>query len=413
MRSTLSLSLVAVSLLAASLACSPLDLGISATVPPPSSPTATPFPPAIPLPPTDMPPTAAPEPSGLLPAPLYFISASDSQIWRVERDGVTATRVTAENAPVTYFDVSPASGDLVYVSNNDLLRSDPFGGSRVLLVDGMDLPAGNFDLRINNEISHPRWSPDGSQISYGHNGVNIIPAGDGQPQTLLQSDPVPDMGAGRPQTLPRFFLEGIWSPVGSQLLINYAHWPEGGGYAFYSPGSGALTEIAAPGIACCNPTWAADGQAVYFSNDSMGLLEPGLWRVNAATGQSEALITLPADGSLDHISLAAGAAQLSSGHLHYFYAESGLDPATGSIPWPSQLSMVRADADGVTNRTQLRPDVYGVGESLWAADGSGAVIWSISSDPNSYGHGPVLWLDAANNPAVQLAPGGSQFRWGK
>src|SRR5688572_24226039 len=46
------------------------------------------------LAPTETAPAAtptSPAEAAALPAPLYFISSSDSQLWRVERDGITLT----------------------------------------------------------------------------------------------------------------------------------------------------------------------------------------------------------------------------------------------------------------------------------------------------------------------------------
>jgi Tol biopolymer transport system component len=332
----------------------------------------------------------------------------------MEPNGAITARITNEAAPITYFDVSPVDGSLAYVSNNQLIVSDAQGQNPRTLVFGDPLDPNNFDQRINQEISHPHWSPDGTHISYGLNGINIISLTEADVQTVLQSDPVPDLANGRPQTAPRFFFDALWSPDGRYLLINFSYWPEGGGYAIKDLVDGTIVEINFPsGITCCNPHWTADSQAVYFSNDSLGLVHPGLWRAEASTGNVAVLVETSFDSGGTTFPQFASAAQLIDGQLYYFYADGQLDPNSGSLPWPSQLSLARADPDGVTDRVQLRADTYGVGESLWSPDARGVVIWQVTDDPNGYGHGPLAWLDTANNPAVDLHADGSQLHWGK
>ncbi len=68
------------------------------------------------------------EPECILPEAVYFIG-TDSQLWRLEVDGLTTSPVAAD---VNDFDVSPYDGRLVYVS-------------------------GNFEEWVTNAITFPRW----------------------------------------------------------------------------------------------------------------------------------------------------------------------------------------------------------------------------------------------------------------
>ncbi|MFQ5340361.1 MAG: hypothetical protein ACE5F6_02315 [Anaerolineae bacterium] len=77
-------------------------------------------------------------PAARLPAPLYFLAGG--QIHRLERDGVTLTQITDEPEPVIDFDVSLANGMVVYVSGNNLIRADAYGGDPVVLVAGPTQP---------------------------------------------------------------------------------------------------------------------------------------------------------------------------------------------------------------------------------------------------------------------------------
>ena len=63
---------------------------------------------------------------GLLPGSLYFLDGlyEDSQLWRLDADGVTLTRLTAEPGGITAFSVSPKDGSLAYVSGDCLYLAD-------------------------------------------------------------------------------------------------------------------------------------------------------------------------------------------------------------------------------------------------------------------------------------------------
>jgi Tol biopolymer transport system component len=401
-----SLSLLIVLMLAAA-ACGPAG-GAQVT------PTSAPVQPAST--PTGQAPSPTEVPAGVLPAPLYFISAEGQQIWRIERDGQTASQITNEPAEVRYFDVSPTDGAIVYVSSNDLLRIDAAGGGRAVLVDGIDLPPEEFTLRLNNEITHPRWSPDGAQISYGLNGVNIIPAGGGEPRVVIASDLSPELTGEQNHPQATFYFDGLWSPDGAHLLIQFGFWQEGGGYLIKSLADGASVDInSEEGITCCNPAWTPDSQAIYFSNDSVGMFLPGLSRVSL-DGTVEALITAPDGFASTTFPLVSYARPLNDGRLYTFYGEGQVDPNNGMPPWPPMLVMTRSDPDGVTNRTSLRPEPVYPTEVLWSADASGAAIMTYTHDVTDQSgliHGPLSWLDTAGSPAVALPADGFQLHWGQ
>jgi hypothetical protein len=289
------------------------------------------------------------------------------------------------------------------------------GGDRTVLVDGIDLPPEEYALRPNNEITHPRWSPDGSQISYGLNGVNILPAGGGTPQVIVQSDLSPELTGEQNHPQAIFYFDGLWSPDGSRLLIQLGYWPEGSGYLIKTLADGASVDINfAEGITCCNPAWTSDSQAIYFSNDSVGLVVPGLWRVSLH-GTIQPLLIAEDGFTSTSFPLVSYARQLNDGKLYYFFKEEPVDPNSGMPAWPPLLPMIRSDPDGVSNRTQLRPEPVYATEAIWAADGSGATVMTYTHDPNDITgliHGPLSWLDTASGPAVPLPADGYQLHWG-
>ncbi len=134
--------------------------------------------------PTTRPPTDTPVPTPqptrvviqeILPAALYFLQ--DGQIQRLESDGVTLTQMTQEQEPVTDFDVSPVDARLIYVAGNSLIEANPQYGTHFVKVVGAPVE-DQPDAYVSQRISAPHFSPDGSQVAFGLNGINLIPAGE-------------------------------------------------------------------------------------------------------------------------------------------------------------------------------------------------------------------------------------------
>ena len=73
--------------------------------------------------PTNTPvPTVPESPAELLPRSLYYVGWDSNsgliQVFRMERDGKTVTRITNEENQRGEYDVSPVDGSLAYVSYN-------------------------------------------------------------------------------------------------------------------------------------------------------------------------------------------------------------------------------------------------------------------------------------------------------
>lgn len=372
------------------------------TEPPP---TATAPPPTE----TSPPPTATPVP--VLPAPLLFLSdrSGSNQIWRLADDSVTLTQLTNEAAPVIDFDVSPVDGRLAYVSGNDLLIVNADGAERMVFVNGPDLPpAPDSSSQISSSIGQPHWSPDGTQIAFGLNGVNLLGLSGGTPTVLIASDSVPQPPDFEPQGA-RFYWPSQWSPDGSRLLVNFAYFPEGGGVGVINSSGGNLTDIVSPeGIVCCNESWSIDGTAIYYANDSVGLISAGLWRADATSGESVTLF----EGVVDDVfTLVSHARQASDSRLYYFLTRTNGFP-TGY----ASLTMYSAGVDGISNQIQLRGDAYAIGEALWAPDGRGAVIVDVTAGVNSAPisfAGPLLYLKSDGGLPIDLTDDGHNLHWGK
>jgi hypothetical protein len=150
---------------------------------------------------------------------------------------------------------------------------------------------------------------------------------------------------------------------------------------------------------------------VYFASPYLGMIAPGLWRADAATGAGVTLIAGTSEGFNPPFSLVSFPQQLNDGWLYFFFAS--VDSfAEGDPP----LTMHRAAPDGVTDRVALRSDSYVIGEVLWADDASGAVIMDTTNvDQYMYPPiGPLVWLPADGSEQNRLgAVDGRVLRWGQ
>jgi hypothetical protein len=389
-------------------ACGGLGTGASAT--PPTVATATP---ATVQPAATTPAPTATATPGVLPAPLYYLNSADSQIWRIERDGVTKTQITRESTPVTGFDVSRADGALAYVVDNDLVRADANGQSRTVLAEAEPFDP-NAEGGINRALTNPLWSPDGAWIAYGLNGVNMIPAAGGAPSILKQSSPYPDLNTNPSReslTSTRFYRPIAWSPDGSRVLAWAAMFMEGSEYVVIPVDGSPLVTL--QGQSCCQAVWSADGASIYVAQDSLGMFQPGLWRVGASTGEATPLVAAPEGEIPAELALIGFVWQAGDGQLYNF---RGVQPTNvDTVGMPQLLIMTRSAADGVTGAVPLRADGHIIREALWAEDASGAVIVDATTQPaGQYSPaGPLLWLRADGRPAIDLTAQGSVLRWGK
>jgi hypothetical protein len=102
---------------------------------------------------------------------------------------------------------------------------------------------------------------------------------------------------------------------------------------------------------------------------------------------------------------------MTDGSLLYFYGElTGPTCVTG---WPrsTPLSMTVGVGERWDFRMQLRTDSYLVGEALWAADGSLAIIRDQTQAAEGR-YGPLLILYADGRPSVALSVNGRSLHWG-
>lgn len=388
----------------------PNDLGtavaatLTALVPGPvdGSPTAT-LPPdsTAPAPTTDGGSTTA------LPASLYYLgldSGGVQQVFRMEADGTTQHPVTSESVNVTDYDVSLVDGSVAYVANNQLLYINADGSERRVLVDGGTVDPNNPFI---SRISSPAFALDGLTVAYGYKGLQIYSFSADESELVIENQ-VDDVGGGL--FVPRELYEPErYSPDGTKLLINLGYY-EGGSSAVYDPGTNALVRLeGGEGAFIWGDAneWSADSASFYSASSVAGMFSPGLWKVDAATGEVTTLIPgTTGDGNFN----AAKEAYLApDGQLYFFFATVASPEGVFNR---APLKLVRSQPDGVTGRTTLSEENFELlNEALWAPDAS-LVVVAMASAPEiaQGGQAKTVYLDG--RPSVSLVPFAQGMKWG-
>lgn len=346
-------------------------------------------------------PTSNPNP---LPHSLYFLNNDKNglvQVFRLGRDGQTLVQITYEPALVDTFDISPKDGSVVYVSNNQLLWVDSNGAGRRVLVDGGPVDDSH---RLTNTVGTPVWSPDGTTIAFSYDGLDFYTLSTGAVNKVLENKI--DTSAGFP-VVGELYSPSRYSPDGSILLINIG-FNEGGTFGIYHPSDNTLLRFKRPegGIVCCNVDWVPDGSGLYASSSTIGMIESGLWYINAADGNVTTLLPGSAPDGTYNFAMAPQVG--SDGKLYFFFNNLPVIPVTSHTP----LVLVRSGSDGVTGRTQLKPDTFeNINEVLWASDASLAVVaFAPVQDVVQGGQAEIVYPDA--RPNVLLASFAEQLHWG-
>lgn len=307
----------------------------------------------------------------LLPHSVYYRTGEgqDSQVWRLESDGLTTVQLTHENAGISHFAVSPADGSLAFITDNQLFLVDRRGQNRRLIADGSQVDEGIQDYVFRGFVETPVFSPDGQTLAYAFDGLHLYDIDKGVDEHVLTN-----LGnlLGEPFVFTKEnYYPGSWSPDGDKLLIVMGYY-EGSTLAVMEPGEAQpFRRLFSDGPVCCTFHWTADSRSVLVANPNFTVQWPGLWKYDAETGEEFGLVTtLP-----DSPHFVGWPVQLPSGDLLYFHG-THFSPEEG-IP----LVMVRSGPDG-SERMQVRPEEFRIAKALWAEDGSLALI-SHFSDSDS------------------------------
>lgn len=383
---------------AAMLACS-LPAGDSTTEPP-SLPPDSPLPTGTPFAPPDDLPTEAPS---VLPSALYFETKDDAgrlQLFRLAPDGVTKRQVTSEPLDVGAYDVSPADGRIAYIANNQLILMNVDGAGRTVLADGgPPSDAGYTDKTISN----PRFSPDGRILAYGMDGLNFYDLTSGNTTHAL-ADLFSDVGGLT--IVNEVYSPNEFSPDGTKLLVSVGYY-EAGTLGIFDIASSAFNKLNRPegGILCCSSKWTSDSSAVYVASPVIGMVDPGMWRFNAADGAAATL--LPPQNADSTYNFSEAPLLAPDGQLFFLFANLAEIPQSHT-----PLTLVRSAADAVTGRTAIRSETFAsVNEALWAPDASGIVLVE-SGDPANWVGGGATFYPIGGGTPVKLLPAAGNLRWG-
>jgi len=329
----------------------------------------------------------------ILPSAVCFIM--DGQVHRLARNGETLVRVTEEVFPVESFDVSSATGDIVFVAGNSLVLLEADGERRVL-VEGEPLPpAGsgvapfNDAARISGRITSPRWSPDGSTIAFVQNGLMSVDPVDGA-VTVLHPNGDP-FAAGECRVISSV---DSWSPDGTLILVTCYDYPLESVYGVSTALKtidGSLS-VLLEGVG--NPAWNSDGKSLFIGFPTVGgqqsfcRLEAPEWRC-ALIGEE-----VPARSYFFY-----GYPGVAEDGSVYVFIAGGADPMTTD----GIFSLYRVDSSG-EGANIARLDSYTLREALWAGNASGVLLVR--------GDGGLVWVPA-NEGAASLLPvnGASALRW--
>lgn len=353
--------------------------------------------------------TPEPEPAAALPAPLYYLNPDDNQVWRVEPDGVTLTQVSQEIAPVEQYDVNPVDGSLVLLSHNSLILTDGLGGERRVIVSGRSEAEVGVHWYLTDRITNPVWSEDGQQLAYGLNGINFYEITSGTSRVVLPNDQMPEDEA-RAQRPILLYTPNSFSPDGTFLLLTVGWYQAGGGgpAVLRLNTAAPLVELQGEGFPCCTFRWTQDGSAILSANHTFGMFQPGLWRSDAATGETETLIA--GDTGEDEVRVFNWPQDLGNGQIAVFYGEG--PRATHEQGLPSAMSLVTVDAQTGTV-TEQRAGEWMPGEATWLPDGSGVALTDTGGQTGQLWPptGTLTYLSLAGEE-VELPAHAHLLRWG-
>lgn len=334
----------------------------------------------------------------MLPTGLLFLK--DGQIWQLNKEGMNSVQITNEADPITEFDFSASRDRLVYVSGNELILAQMDGSDRnsirrgqVLVSIKDQLEMMNDELQIKYGIRSPRFSVDGSKISFVENGLWIMDVETEKIDLIWENSSDYQNIIYRLLTL---------SPDGENFLVSEYALPV---KSLYDITIGLVSKdrlVTLPNTSADGFAWYAGGKGLILSQSKVG--HPG------------SLMRCVVDEFR-----CVGIAEFEPARWYYYYAfprvvdDVNIQVFMAAIADPSQIpdrfKLIRVNLQG-NNRQELMPEEFPVELGLWSPDGNGVVV-QLSKTMQDHSAGAFLWVDLVQKKIYELPVSGvSQMKWG-
>lgn len=344
-------------------------------------------------------PAAEPE----LPHSVYYLAKDSSgvyQVWRLETDAITNMQITTVQANVIKYSISPTSGMLAFVSDNDLFIQTHPGTEQIRVLDTN--PDDGSELWFAEKaVSFPVWSRDGKRLAFFQNGIHIYTPADGSVVKILTNK----YRGKSPKLVDELYYPLSWSPDDSQILVGISYY-ENGSSGVYTFSSSTLTKLnrADGGCACGVSTWYPEGGKVAMAGFSYGGPTSEMWQYSTQSDSSGKL--LPEKNTAGAYNFAIFP-YIKSGEIYYMYSAP-----VDQVDDYELTGLVKAPITDPTNMTRLRTDEQLLVEAIWSEDGS--MVVGINTEPGfDYPiHGKLVKLSADAQPMLTLVADAREIQWG-